>query len=224
MIDVLVLKNSLTEFVREYGRYPSKLECKNSSVLYGWNTYWRHLGSQEACGILEDVYSESPKQCPFCTKPIEFERRAATFCDQSCAAKYNNKVRARQAFCAFCQDPMPYRGGKTYCSPKCTYEHRTERQMKEWLITGQFYENRTILKFLIKLDGYQCKECGISEWNGKRITLEVEHIDGDSEDSSRQNVCLLCPNCHSQTPTYKAKNKGSGRASRRARYAAGKSY
>lgn len=51
--------------------------------------------------------------------------------------------------------------------------------------------------------GYKCKECGINEWRGKEITLELEHIDGDRFNNNPSNVCLLCPNCHSQTATWR---------------------
>jgi 5-methylcytosine-specific restriction endonuclease McrA len=54
--------------------------------------------------------------------------------------------------------------------------------------------------------------------------LQLEHKDGNSENNKPENLCLLCPNCHSQTPTYGAKNKGNGRHYRRIRYAQGKSY
>lgn len=63
-----------------------------------------------------------------------------------------------------------------------------------------------------------CNNCG------NQIPLEVEHKDGNSENNSLINLCLLCPNCHAQTPTYKSKNKGNGRHSRRQRYKDGKSY
>ena len=48
-------------------------------------------------------------------------------------------------------------------------------------------------------------------------SLELEHIDGNAYNNSESNLSLLCPNCHSQTPTYKAKNKGNGRVERRER-------
>jgi len=67
-------------------------------------------------------------------------------------------------------------------------------------------------------------ECGITEWNGKEIVLELEHIDGNSLNNTEENLSLLCPNCHSQTDTYKGKNKGSGRHYRKVRYQKGKSY
>ena len=54
---------------------------------------------------------------------------------------------------------------------------------------------------------YKCerKGCGISEWNGKPISLELNHINGDSGDHSLGNLELLCPNCHTQTETYRSK-------------------
>lgn len=53
----------------------------------------------------------------------------------------------------------------------------------------------------------KCLECGISEWQGNPITLELDHIDGDNTNNIRSNLRILCPNCHSQTPTWKRGNK-----------------
>lgn len=51
-----------------------------------------------------------------------------------------------------------------------------------------------------------CSECGLgSEWNGKKLTLQIDHIDGNSENNILTNLRLLCPNCHTQTPTYGSK-------------------
>lgn len=52
-----------------------------------------------------------------------------------------------------------------------------------------------------------CSECGISEWNGKSISLELDHIDGVRTNHKLENLRLLCPNCHSQTDTYRSKNR-----------------
>jgi hypothetical protein len=66
-------------------------------------------------------------------------------------------------------------------------------------------------KHLIKnnsLGDYQCYDCGLkNEWNGKLITLELEHIDGDKNNNNRNNLKWLCPNCHSQTQTYRKNNR-----------------
>lgn len=54
---------------------------------------------------------------------------------------------------------------------------------------------------------HQCSICGISEWMGKPIVIELDHIDG-TKNHSLTNLRMLCPNCHSQTDTYKSKNIG----------------
>ena len=49
---------------------------------------------------------------------------------------------------------------------------------------------------------YKCASCGINDWMGNKIVLEVEHKDGDFQNDREENLEYLCPNCHSQTPTY----------------------
>ena len=53
---------------------------------------------------------------------------------------------------------------------------------------------------------HECEECGISEWNGKTISLELDHVSGIRSDNSLENLKLLCPNCHSQTHTFRGRN------------------
>lgn len=52
-----------------------------------------------------------------------------------------------------------------------------------------------------------CVECGLREiWNGLPITLQVDHMNGDHSDNRLDNLRILCPNCHSQTPTFAGRN------------------
>ena len=61
-------------------------------------------------------------------------------------------------------------------------------------------------------------------WNGAALALIIDHVDGDATNNRRTNLRLVCPNCDSQLPTFKARNRGSGRHYRRRRYADGQSY
>lgn len=54
---------------------------------------------------------------------------------------------------------------------------------------------------------YKCANCEIDTWKGKIINLELDHIDGNRLNHRLENLRLLCPNCHSQTSTYRAKNR-----------------
>ena len=72
------------------------------------------------------------------------------------------------------------------------------------------------------MEKYQCKcsKCGWGEENpfSHTIPLEVEHIDGNFQNNREDNLTLLCPNCHSLTPTYKGANKRNGRKDREKYY------
>jgi hypothetical protein len=62
-----------------------------------------------------------------------------------------------------------------------------------------------------------------SEWHGKPLVFVLDHIDGNADNNARGNLRMVCPNCDSQLPTYKNRNLGRGRSSRRQRYSRGQS-
>lgn len=49
---------------------------------------------------------------------------------------------------------------------------------------------------------YKCQLCGIDSWQGKPLTLRLDHIDGDKANNELDNLRWVCPNCDSQLPTY----------------------
>ena len=53
----------------------------------------------------------------------------------------------------------------------------------------------------------KCECCGMTEWNGKEIPLELHHKDGDKYNNELNNLMILCPNCHAQTDHYRGNNK-----------------
>lgn len=65
-------------------------------------------------------------------------------------------------------------------------------------------------KVLINERGHMCEKCKNTIWEGIPITLELEHVDADRHNNTKDNLLLLCPNCHSQTPTWKVGNGTRG--------------
>ena len=124
--------------------------------------------------------------------------------------------------CVNCGIEYKGRPNSLFCSLKCQADKRYSDSVDNWEITSP--GKRVIKKYLALTFGAKCSVCDIIDWNNKPIVLELEHKDGNSENNSKENLCLICPNCHSQTSTYKNRNKGNGRHARRQRYAEGKSY
>ena len=81
--------------------------------------------------------------------------------------------------------------------------------LEEILVENSFYANIARLKIRIVQNGlleYKCAICGISEWQNKPLSLQLDHINGVNNDHRIENLRFLCPNCHSQTETYAGKN------------------
>lgn len=105
--------------------------------------------------------------------------------------------------------------GKGYfCSQKCQGEYSRNDNLQKWL-SGEIEGHDScgkikayVRKYLLEDANYRCSKCGWAEVNpfNNKIHLEIDHIDG-SLDSRKSNLRVLCPNCHSLTPTYKVLNK-----------------
>lgn len=87
----------------------------------------------------------------------------------------------------------------------------TKYSIEEIMIENSSYANITKLKErIIKANilSYECAICGNKgEWNGQKLVLQLDHINGNHFDHRKENLRFLCPNCHSQTETFSGRNK-----------------
>lgn len=187
-------------------------------------------------------------ECLNCSKKFEVsigDKRDSErkFCSKSCSATYNNKHKTKKPSvkikknlklekpnCIICGEKVK-KINYIYCSNKCQMEHKYRNFIQKWREGEKDGKrgdgvSRTIRRYLFEKFDNKCTRCGWTEKNifTNKIPLEVEHVDGNSNNNNESNLTLLCPNCHSLTKTYKGGNKGFGRYNRRIRYNKGKSY
>lgn len=172
------------------------------------------------------------KSCLNCKK----EHENPKFCSRSCSASYNNKGKRRNStpnrsyntkYCVFCSKEIigKHKHRKKFCNQKCMGLH-TKLVTENKILNGEYVKPATIRRYLIDKHGAKCMKCGWSEVNPSsgKVPIVMDHIDGNSENNSLDNLRLICPNCDSLLPTYKSLNRGNGRHKRRKRYQEGKSY
>jgi len=161
------------------------------------------------------------RECKECGEPYEDieHRKNRKFCSQSCNALYNNRLRGFKL-----KDKIKKKcicGSETlnkFCSRDCYY-FSLKNEVIYKIKNNVACHERTLKKYLIDTHGEKCMECGwykIHPVTGK-VPIQLDHIDGNFENNCLDNLRLLCPNCHSLTPTFGALNKGNGRIKERHR-------
>lgn len=85
-------------------------------------------------------------------------------------------------------------------------QNKNNNEINENILSdGKKYriQHKRLKNALLKLGVvYKCSECGINEWENKKITLDIDHINGNWGDCRKENLRFICPNCHRQTNTY----------------------
>lgn len=212
-------------------------KCKNCNVEIAEDRRFCSLSCSSSYNnkirraLIREKYINNPNKCVFCGKNIMprkeesiTETKRKKFCNRSCAAKYNNKARAKNKpakLCLYCGNPVPDRS-KDYCSSEHLHLYKYKIYIEKWKqgkesgTTNNGDIVLTVRRYILKKYNNKCHKCGWNEVNPitNKIPVQINHIDGNYRNNREENLELLCPNCHSLTPNYRALNNGQGRGSR----------
>lgn len=130
-----------------------------------------------------------------------------------------NRGTGKKRFCINCGKEL-LSSAKKYCSSKCQHDYEYKQWIEGWknginnAIKGNWGQiSGHLRRYIFEKYNNKCCKCGWGETNPYTgtIPLEIDHIDGNYENNSEDNLQLLCPNCHSLTETYRGANRGKGR-------------
>lgn len=167
--------------------------------------------------------------CPTCTETTsiaESDARVRTYCSKSCSATATNPKKVSRRKVTTCRGCGDDTYNASFCSVTCSGSSLADRTLNKFLegTSKTLIKSKKIYQYLLDRQQGGCAICNMPPiWNGKTLVFIHDHIDGNSENNSPDNIRLVCSNCDSQLDTYKSKNVGKGRHSRRMRYAEGKS-
>lgn len=170
--------------------------------------------------------------CKICDNKVS--KRGNKYCSLSCANKANalrrygsfDKTKIEPKNCSNCfKEFIPSTHKVMYCSLQCNSNKKRQEKIDAWLKNPNTATvkdhglSRTIRQYLIEQAGFKCSMpgCGWGKVNPTtgNVPLEIEHIDGNCMNNHPDNLIVMCPNCHSLTPTYRALNKGKSTRNRK---------
>lgn len=177
------------------------------------------------------------KCCECCNNIIE--NAGIKYCSSSCAAKINNSLFPKRISsflyqdssshkntilfkkkCKNCDNELIRQNSSYFCSQICHKDFQYKENLNQWRDEGFLgYTGKTIQlkkfirRFLLEEANNKCSKCGWGEINEitQKAPLEINHIDGNAKNCIKDNLEVLCPNCHSLTHNFRNLNKNSAR-------------
>jgi hypothetical protein len=157
------------------------------------------------------------KECPKCNNE---HSKSGVYCSRRCAnsrtfteeSRRRKSIANKKYWASLSEEQIVAKMATLRAASPCSPHNYLESLLtQDWDVIGIQGKR---LRVILDQDG-KCNKCGLDEWLGEQLTLEYEHIDGNNQNNSRDNVEALCPNCHSQTSTWRGRNIKSKRNNQR---------
>lgn len=167
--------------------------------------------------------------CLYCKKLTKASSRR--FCSQECYHNYQRAINNNDGYITenisniVCQCGTIIKNTKSkFCSNQCFQNNKLQKKYERMKNENIKIIAHSLRVVLLYARGHKCEICKRTEWENHTIPVVIDHIDGDHNNNKVDNLRVICCNCDALLPTYKGRNKGNGRAYRRERYKAGKTY
>lgn len=161
-----------------------------------------------------------PLICQYCSCGFfDVPSHNRKYCSRQCYGNAETKELTRR--CRQCDIPVPLRNWY-FCSHRCRRESAYIQTIENWIsgknsgCTPSGLVVEPVKNYLRKKSFESCELCGWNQLNEKtkRCPLQIDHKDGNFRNCRPDNLRVLCPNCHSLTPTFMGLNRGKGRSHR----------
>lgn len=139
---------------------------------------------------------------PCYVRPSVLQLQGNWYCSKTCYTESRYRKVARN--CNYCDKPLIKKSTEAkFCSVNCSNKARAGIKYSGENSLNKVTRGKRIRRLMIEERGEVCTWCGVGNiWNGKPLTLQIDHIDGDRRNWDLSNLRFLCPNCHSQTETF----------------------